>query len=114
MKPLVPLSLLLLVLLSGCGSDSVSGPDAATLSGRVTLASTGRGYYPATVALIVPGSSDFRYESTDTEGHYRFRRMEAGRYVLVLQTGQGAFVREVVREPIEIAPGANTRDFVVP
>jgi Carboxypeptidase regulatory-like domain len=116
MKPLVALSLLVLLLLPGCDAfDSITGPDepVATLSGRVTTSSTAAPYYPASVALI-ESNGDFRFERVNTDGQYRFRSVQPGSYGLVLTLGEGAGVREAVRGTIEITPGANVRDFVVP
>jgi hypothetical protein len=113
MKPPVILSLLLLSLFPGC--DWFHSPTApeATLSGHVTTRSTGRPTYPATVALL-DGQPDFQYEPVNTQGEYRFRSVKPGSYLVVLTLGQGAGVREAVREPIEITAGANVKDFTVP
>lgn len=116
MRLLVTLSTLMLLFLPGCDAlDSITGPDdtGTTLTGHVTSTSIGRGYYPATVALV-DGSPDFRYEGVNTEGRYRFRNLRPGRYIVVLTLGQGAGVREALREPIEIVEGANVKDFAVP
>jgi hypothetical protein len=109
----LPLLLLLLAALSGCGSDSPTAPDDrfATLSGRVTRTG-GAPEYPASVAIL-EGGDQFRYQYVNTEGRYEFQPLRAGNYIIVLTLGQGAGVREVLREPIVLAPGPNVRDFVV-
>jgi hypothetical protein len=114
MKPPVILSLLLLSLFSGC--DWFHSPTApeATLSGHVIMKSTGGPYYPSTVALLDGHTQDFPYASVNTQGEYRFRSVKPGSYLVVLTLGQGAGTREGPREPIEIVPGANVRDFTVP
>jgi hypothetical protein len=120
MKPLVPLTILLLVLLlvlllGGCNFiDSLTGSDnlGASLSGRVT--STSRGpVYPASVALL-QGRDDLTYDSVDVEGHYRIRSVSPGTYTLILTLGERGGAREFSRETFVVQPGNNAKDFVVP
>ena len=113
MRPHFPLLTLLLLTLAAC--DSITGPDdpEATLSGKVTMASTGRGYHPATVALMEP-DGDFEYDETNPEGQYRFGDVRPGHYTLILTLGNRGGAREHLREPIEIRAGDNVRDFVAP
>lgn len=115
MKRLPILPILFLITFTACDLfESPTDPSArATLSGRVTMAGSGRPHYPSSVA-VVAGRPDFRYDSVDTEGRYRITGLEPGRYVLVLTLGQGAGTREGLREPIEITPGENVKDLVAP
>src|SRR6185436_1139440 len=117
MKPALALCLFVLLTLSGCDRfESLTGPNDNTrtsLSGRVTTASTGAPYYPASVALFEAGVTDYRYESVDSNGNYRFGSLKPGRYLLVLTLGQGAFTHEGTRETIDISAGPNVRDFVI-
>jgi hypothetical protein len=115
MKALVLFSLLILLTLPGCDAfDSITGPDGqrATLSGRVTMASTGGGHYPAAVALV-QGREEFPYDSVDPDGRYEIRNVKPGQYIVVVTLGQGAGTREGHREPIEIVAGSNVKDFVL-
>ena len=115
MKRLLGCSLLSLVLLSGCDAiESITGPEesVATLSGRVTMESTGSPYYPASVALW-DSAGLFAYERIDTDGRYRFRSVRPGFFVIVVTLGERTYTREAARETIEIKRGANVRDFVV-
>ncbi len=106
----------MLVALLGCGGDTITNPRGggnASLLGRVTMQSTGRPHYPASVALLT-GGENFRYDRIDTDGRYRFADVTPGRYIIVVTLGEGAGVREALREPIDIVPGPNVKDFVVP
>jgi hypothetical protein len=102
-----------LLFVAGCGRfDSVTAPDdAATLSGRVTT-TAGTPYHPAAVALY-EDPQRYSYEKVDPDGRYRIKGLKPGTYSLVLTTGERAMTLEALRETIEIAPGANVRDFVV-
>ncbi len=102
------------LLLAGCNRffSPTSSDDGTTLSGRLTT-TDGRAYYPASVALFESSGQHF-YQKVDVEGRYRIKWLKPGSYELVLTTGEGAMTHEALRETIEIAPGANARDFVIP
>jgi hypothetical protein len=113
MRSLVLFSLL---LLAACGGDSITNPDAdgeASLFGRVTVQSTGRPHYPSSVAILT-GGDDFRFDRVDFDGRYQFADVKPGRYTIAVTLGEGAGVREGLRETIDIAPGPNVKDFVLP
>lgn len=77
-------ALLMAGILSGCGGGGANGSIEGTVEDSYSVALPN-----AHVRLSVVASEEERTTTTDGQGRFRFERLEAGDYVLIVQCGGG-------------------------
>lgn len=98
-------SLIALAVLSSTGSFPAFASSSAVLSGKVTAADGAAPRAGVVVTLVdEAGRKTFRSSPTDARGAFTIDQAPAGRYGMLVETSEGAFVAS---NTVEVKPGKN-------